>query len=388
MHILVIPSWYKTDKNPIYGSFFEEQARGLQKKGCKVGLFHVGFKSFFHKGLLVNKEYVDNNLPTYYYEFKAIAPRLRKLNYNVLCYKAYLKFIKYVKLHGKPDVIHAHSVFFGGIVAQYISKKTGIPYVITEHLTNFITGGITNKTDLFFTNKVFNNSHTNIVVSTTFKKELVQKLDLNAKKVIVINNMVSPMFFQDFKEREIESQEEIVFFSNSFITERKNQKLLIDAFVIFNKYYPNAKLLIGGDITADYEIPLKNRLLEYSKSFNLNIQFLGLLSRHQVKQYLQMCHVFLLASAYETFGVVLIEALASGRPIISTNSKGPEDIIDGKNGCLVQIHEAQYFAEAMISVIENYSTYNQKVISEKCESKFGDNAIINQIMAVYKNALS
>src|ERR1035437_7936666 len=111
MHVLVIPSWYKNPENPMVGTFFEEQARGLMQKGNQVGVFHVGFKPFSYKEPLLQEKYIDNGLPTYYYNYKGIVPKLIRFNYWYLCKEAYNKYKEYVKENGKPDILHAHSVF-------------------------------------------------------------------------------------------------------------------------------------------------------------------------------------------------------------------------------------------------------------------------------------
>lgn len=389
MHILIIPSWYKTKRNPVSGSFFEEQARGFQKKGFQVGIFHVGFKSFSFDGEIINREYDDNGLPTYYYNFKATFPKITYINYLIICIKAYSKFRKYVSKHGRPDVIHIHSVFWGGIVGQYISKRTQIPYVITEHLTNFLSGGIYGKTDLYFTRKVFDNSKINIVVSNSFKTELTSKLGLKVDNFVVIHNLVASFFFDNFHVKKVNQNGDLIFFTNSFINERKNHKMLINAFQIFNKEYPKSKLFIGGDAVVDEENRLMQELIKYVYDLNLNdkIIFLGPLTRMEVKNNLENCHAFLLASRYETFGVVLIEALASGRPIISTNSKGPIDIVEDYNGYIVDSFSEIDFASAMIKMIQNYYKFNQTFIRTRCKEKFGEEIILDQLIDIYKRVL-
>ncbi|MBI4947154.1 MAG: glycosyltransferase [Bacteroidetes bacterium] len=389
MHVLVIPSWYKNPENPMVGTFFEEQARGLMKKGCKVGIFHVGFKSFSYKGPLLKEKYIDNSLLTYYFNYKGRVPKLSRLNYWSISRKAYKDFKNYVKENGKPDIIHAHSVFWGGIIARYISKKTAIPYVMTEHLTNFISGGITEKADLYFARQVFNQSAINIAVSTTFKKDLCDKLEIDKNKFVVINNMVAPIFFDDFKEKKINSNEGMIFFTNSFIDERKNHKMLIEAFADFLKSYPDSKLMIGGNPIGKENEILKKSLIKLCKDLKIedNVIFLGSTTRQEVKTQLTNCHVFLLTSKFETFGVVLIEALAAGRPVISTNSKGPTDIITKQNGLLINSWQPTHFAEGMKNLIAAYNSYSQVEISSDCRTRFGEDHIVGQIINIYSKVL-
>jgi glycosyltransferase involved in cell wall biosynthesis len=371
------------------GTFFEEQARGLMNKGHQVGIFNVEFKPFSYNEPLIQQEFLDNGLVTYQYYYKGVFPKLTRINYWLFCKNAYIKFKEYVDKYGKPNILHAHSVFWGGIVAMYISKKTGIPYVITEHLTNYVSGTIIDKVDISCAKKVFYNSYKNIVVSSTFKNELSKKLDIPSDRFIVIYNMVADLFFYKNLKKKINDSEPIIFFTNSFIHERKNHKLLIESFHVFSKNHENSKLIIGGGAIGSHCQNLKEELVKLCEDLKIDdkVSFLGNISREQVKSNLDNCHVFLLASKYETFGVVLIEALAAGKPVVSTNSKGPEDIVTKANGILVNSWNVDDFSYSMEKIIQDYDMYNQEEISKNCADKFGENNIIEQLVVLYEKAI-
>ena len=95
------------------GTFFEEQARGLIAKGQQVGVFNFEFKPFSNKKPLIQQEFLDEGLVTYQYYYKGIVPKLTRVNYWYFCRQAYAKFKEYVNKYGKPDILHAHSVFWG-----------------------------------------------------------------------------------------------------------------------------------------------------------------------------------------------------------------------------------------------------------------------------------
>jgi glycosyltransferase involved in cell wall biosynthesis len=390
MKVLIIPSWYKNRDNPLAGTFFEEQARGLMSLGHEVTVFAPSFLPFSNKKPLENREYNDAGLNTILFSIKAIIPRSRQFNYRYLCLQAYWRFQAYCEKYGKPDIIHAHSVFYGGIIANYLSQKTGIPFVITEHLTNFLTGGVINRVDIHHSRKVFCNSHINIVVSSVFRDELSAKINVPVSRFRVIANMVAPLFFKDRKPKKIVPGEPIRFFTNSFLTYRKNHKMLLNAFALFLKDYPRAQLIIGGNITSPTELDCKNDIIEQYAELGLqdNVVMLGDLRRQEVKEELDKCHAFLLASKYETFGVVLIESLAAGKPIICTDSKGPRDIVTKSNGILVSSFEATDFAESMKMLVSTYDQYDQKAISESCLALFGEKAIAGKLVEVYDEILS
>lgn len=385
MHVLIVPSWYKNSKNPVLGSFFEEQARGLLHFGCKVAVLHINFLPYSSNEKI--EEYIlnDDNLQTYYYSYKAIVPRNRRLNYWLLCRFAFKKFKLYCIKYGVPDIIHSHCVYYGGIIADYISHKARIPFLTTEHLTNFCTGDIKIQFDFDMAKRVFNNAKINIAVSTTFKNGLLKFLKLNDERFVVIPNMVSPIFSNDFKPQILTKDKAIRFFSVSFLAERKNITLQIHAFKIFVNSFPNSELVIGGGATSKEDEVYVLFLKQLIDKLNLrsNVKLIGPLNRDEVKKEIDKCHIFLSSSTYETFGVVLVEALSCGRPVISTDSHGPRDIINENNGILVRSFDPDVFCQAMIRIANSYDLFNQEKIREECLEKFGEMEIVRRLLNIY-----
>ena len=108
MHILIMPSWYKSSPGEVLGSFFEEQARALQKNGHQVG---IQFQIFYPASEIFKKRkaqpgYInDNGLPTFIYKVQGIIPRSRKFNDAYETFFSERIFRKYVKKFGMPDII-------------------------------------------------------------------------------------------------------------------------------------------------------------------------------------------------------------------------------------------------------------------------------------------
>ncbi|HMX96792.1 MAG: glycosyltransferase [Bacteroidia bacterium] len=386
MHILIIPSWYKSITEPVLGTFFEEQARALMSAGHKVGIIYPQFSSvssMFNKKDEIIDFYDDNGLPTYSVIHQAIIPKMRKLAYKMFSENVEKIYYNYVKKYGKPDLIHAHSVFHGGMAGYYIAKDNNLPFIITEHLTAYITGGITHQEDIETAKQIFNNADASIIVSENFKHDIEKVLNLPETTFTVVHNMVADLFFKDLIIKKFNQQEEFVFFTNSFLLPRKNHKLLLDSIkYITAKGINNIRLRIGGDG------PLYNELKDYVNELALTdkVDFLGALSRAEVKRELDHCHSFVLSSNYETFGVVLIESLACGRPIVTTDSGGPSDFIHSKNG-ITSLASIDNLANAMIKMMEEYNTFDQHKLSEECRSRFAEKKIEAEIEALYLKAI-
>jgi L-malate glycosyltransferase len=387
LHILIMPSWYKTPETPVLGTFFEEQARALEKENYKVGII---YPEYTPPGELFtqNKEYLDfymdKGMPTFNIKTPAGIPKLRRLSYTQFGKSVNHVFQQYVEHFGMPDIIHAHSVFHAGIAAYYISKANKIPLVITEHLTAYLMGYITNKVDIEIAREIFRYADSAIIVSHNFRKDLEKQLDLEPHTFTVVHNLVNDLFLQSFSAKGYTPGETFRFFTNSFLLPRKNITLIIDAIKILKDKNLKVHLTIGGDG------PQEDTLKEYVNTLSLEkeVTFTGKLYRDEVKNELDNCHAFVLSSQYETFGVVLIESLACGRPVICTQSGGPLDFIRPEHGIIVDEHKPEPFAAAMEKVIIGYDSYDQKSLSEYCRQNFNEHKIASEMMNLYHKVLA
>jgi glycosyltransferase involved in cell wall biosynthesis len=384
MHVLIIPSWYKTPENPVIGTFFEEQARMLQNKGFQVGILYpdhlmrFDIKQSHAKKQLQN--FIDNGIPTYYSYTNSIIPRTKKINYWYACQKALLTFKKYKKKYGMPDVIHAHATFIGGLVANAISKKYDIPYILTEHYTGLILDETlaNDKTNKSIIKKVFLEAKRNIIVSNFFKQELILKYKIESSNLQVIANLVNPIFYTTYTQKEISLPFNIV--CTAFLTPRKQHKLLFDALCLLNQkgYFISLKLIGDGAYKDELLTDLKNKNIMHL------VTFMGNQPREVIKQEIDNAHIVVSASKFETFGVNLIEALACGRPVVAIDSGGPRDIITRENGILVLENTAESLAMAIEEMIANYENYDQCQIVADCISRFSEDAIFEKLEKVYK----
>lgn len=387
LHMLLMPSWYKSVENPVLGTFFEEQARAMQKYGYQVGVIYPEYSA--PKEIITsapgrfNDFYMDKGIPTFHIRKHGSVPKMRRLSYTKFSTTADKIFGKYCEVFGKPDIIHAHSVFHAGIAALHISRKHDIPMVITEHLTAYLMGYITNKTDIQVAQEVFRNADGALIVSHNFRKDLENQLQLEENTFTVIHNLVADLFFDDYKPVTYDKNEPFSFFTNSFLLPRKNIDMIIDAVNIMVGQGRNVRLRIGG------EGPMHQQLQEQVDSLGLqdHITLTGKLWRNEVKDEIDRSHAFVLASQYETFGVVLIESLACGRPVVCTDSGGPRDFITDAQGVMVNEHDARSLAQGMMQLMDRYDSYNQKELIRYCHDNFNEHHISALIREYYMKIL-
>ena len=379
MHIMFIPSWYSNVRNKVHGSFFKEQASELQKAGVKVTVAYnevwpltmIG-KIHEEKGLNYN---IEDGLKTYRYKNYNYIPK------NALMFKVFNKrmeklYKEIVKKEGAIDIIHAQSSLWGGISAAYIAEKYNIPLVITEH-SSVERGPYVKKSYIPFICDSYKKAQKVITVGNGLKNE-IESLS-GRQDIEVIGNLVD---LSKFTIKKRIKNEKFIFFSLAFLEGEKGFDTLIKSFA--KKFKDKeAVLYIGGDGSQRSWL----EALTVENGVKDQIIFLGALSRDDVSKWMNKCDCFVLPSRYETFGVVYIEALASGRPVIGALNGGAEDIINNLNGYLIPIDDIDILAEKMIEVYDNIESYDEEEIRIDCLKRFSPKVIVNKIISVYKEVL-
>ncbi|WP_294385869.1 glycosyltransferase [uncultured Clostridium sp.] len=380
MHVMFIPSWYDNNRNKVHGSFFREQATKLQESGVKVTVAYNEIWPLTLMGKVKEKSglyfNIEKGLRTYRYKNYNFVPK-HPLMFNIFDKRMEKLYKEVVKKEGKVDVIHAQSSLWGGISAAYVAKKYNIPLVITEH-SSVKRGQYVRESYYKRIVNSYKSADAIIAVGNGLKKEIEELT--NRKDIKVIGNLVDLSLF-DIRNIKKES-DEFIFFSVAFLEGEKGFDTLIKA---FSKKFKNerARLVIGGDGSQRewLEGIAKNEGIENQ------VTFTGALSREEVAGWMNKCDAFVLPSRYETFGVVYIEALASGKPVIGTFNGGAEDIVNQEIGILVEIDNERELSDAMEYIRKNNKEYNPEKLRNYCTEKFSANVIIKKIINVYNEVI-
>jgi len=324
-NILIVPSRYPSKYQRNNYIFVKEQAESLSEEMNVVvaGAIPVSLKFFFKKKFSIGRvlRNYDENFQTYFLYYPSI-PKLLFFN-ELIRYLLNKILIKKILKSFKPNVVHFHSVW-AGTIGKWIKLKYGIPHVITEHSSIFFSKiGFVN---YYLSKKVFKNSNAVITVSESLRLAIYSKVNLNS---IVIPNMVDTEFFKPIIKKENDSRNEFITIGN--LVNVKNHDLLIKSFGEFIKEFPNSYLRIIGDG------PNFQRLVDLIEILNLqnHISLIGQKNRNEVREFLNQADYFVLTSIKETFGVVVIEAISMGLPILCTNFGGISDELRGLPNCLV-----------------------------------------------------
>lgn len=381
LHILIIPSWYPHFYGDIGGSFFREQALALHRYGHNVGVIYPQIRSLRDvKGIFI-KPYGcqlenDNGLNTLRWHCVNFYPKFPKLAKNYWLKCGMELFRQYIKKFGKPDIIHVHSLLNAGYLALQILKEFNIPYVVTEHSTAYARNLIS-KEVIDSLDPIIKNCSKRLAVSQEFSNLLEKKTNISWS---YLPNMVDNSFIKDDL---FLLQSEFVLINVCLLDKKKRVDVLIRAFAKALKINPDMKLKIGGDGPERLDL---EKLVDDLKISNA-VTFLGLLSRKKVKEEINKSSAFVLSSEYETFGVVLVEALALGKPVIATKCGGPESIVKPEVGYLVEKNSVDIMANAIIELHNNYKKFDAKNLRKYCVDNFSEFAISGKLTEIYSQIL-
>ena len=270
LHILIIPSWYPEFEGDYVGSFFREQALGISRQNCKVGIIYPELKSlrslkFRFIPRLVR--YDDMGLITYKILWSNWFVKLQSLQIIAFKYLGFFLFKRYIKKNGVPDIIHCQSIFNSGFLGEYIFDKYKIPYIITEHNSGFYHKDQGMDFEKFYkqTVEIINKSQKCLSVSNFYSKYLDNLLRVN-QNWDVHHNIVDNSFLST--EIKFPNTKNFIFLCVSRLHKIKNIDLIIESFKKFNIKYPNSELRIvgvGSELQNLKNLTKKNKLVRRGK---------------------------------------------------------------------------------------------------------------------------
>lgn len=394
MNIFYIPSWYPSVPDPLTGSFFRDQALDLSKNypEVQIGISTWGqnddrlllwssrplrsIQKIIHaeKTQSAQKDLCHNATeffsPSFTWSWK-----IKKGNIQNII-EANLKNLRSFEARsGKTDVIHAHVAFPAGYIAMKLSGITGIPYLITEHMSPFpfkYFGGGRQLAKRVL--EPYHHSAVNIAVSQQLKEKM-QKHGI--PDVRVVYNSVDENLFT-LPDRKIPSRP-FIFFTLGRMVSQKGIDILLRA---VNLIQPGNEILfrIGGD----GEELGKYQSLATELGIDNRVQWLGSLTRRETALEMKNCHAFVLPSRHESMGIVFAEAIACGKPVIGTHCGGPEEIINDHNGLLIPPEDLDALANAIRQLRVQYTQFDAKTIRAGFMNRFSSKVITAQIIEIYE----
>lgn len=380
--VLFVPSWYPNEDDPISGVFIEEQAVALSKE-FDVAVLLPKMASWRN---VLKSDAPDQSVTkqqsglTVYHEFaRPLIPHgPESIDYGTFARAAQKGFKRVVSEWGTPDIIHAHVVLPAGWSAFGVATQHRLPIVLTEHSSPF---SMHLGTEL--SRRLVRETLTGVNQVVAISPALAQQiLDCQpGLQIEVIGESLRTDFFVPTDSVDKAPGTGKSFFIAARLAEQKGLEHLVRAVhLLVSKGLNSFELVIGGDG------PDRQKLEDLVQTLAVSsyCRFLGPLNRAQVRERMQNCDVFVLSSLHETFGVVVGEAMACGKPVISTRCGGPEFFVNEQNGALVDVADPQALAGAMEDFIADRVSFDSETVRASVVNRFSPEAFVRNITAVYE----
>lgn len=372
-NVLWICSWFPNDEDKYRGDFIQRQAEAL------AGYINFELAHFVEYATKSEVDYFNVNKGckvTIGY-----SPKRNKLLSFRAQWKFYNRVLKdYIRRNGKPDLVHLNIPWKAGFVVRYWFKKYKIPYVVSEHY------GIYNSIaeDNFFTkskqvqkyyHKIFGSAQKIIAVSKSLGDELNAIFNT---PYITIPNVVDT---SNFYFRNITAKDSFHYLHISNMYGIKNTDKIIEAFAKAYEIDHSLRLNLVGAEPQEILTQIEN--LSCKKAINIQ----GEINYEDVGELMKANHAFVLFSDWETQSCVALEALCSGRPVITSKVGGVQELVDARNGVLVSSGDIHELTQAMLEVKNNFNQFNLEQIAKDAQEKYAYEQVANKLQELYRSVL-
>ena len=387
MRILLINHFPLTGSGS--GVYTENIARSLKKYGHDVCIIFPDNQKtekyeFKTHPVYFNTEKIPFNFPCF-----TTHPRSTQTFYNLtkkelnIYINSFKEAIEEEIKTFKPDIIHVgHIWILADIAANY-----NIPIVITAHGTDII--GFTKSEKLKeYGISAAQKTKAIIAISNENRQNVEKSYPFVKNKTIIIPNGYNQDVFykENFPKKAVleeigitKNYQKIVSFAGKF-TKIKGIDVLLKAAQIYQN--EDTLTILSGDGE------LFKEMISLSKKLNLkNIKFLGNQPHKTLNKIYNISDIAIVPSREESFGLVVIEAMATGTPVIGTKIGGIKDIINNKNGIFIEKDDDKDLAKNIIDVLSKKTTFDSEKIAEMAKENYSQDKFTKELIKIYKNII-
>lgn len=309
---------------------------------------------------------------------------------------AIVKDVEHTFKMGNVDLIHAGTLCLDGAVAYELHKKYGTPYVVAVRSTDIFSY----YKKLFWRRSYFTrillNAEKVIFISPKYKEAFIANLvpvtkkAAIEKKMLVLPNGVNSLFL---KNRYIENHESSDDFRLIFVSAFFERKGLIETIQAIEKVRNNGfNISINAIGKGLPNRPQDSEYINAVEALAKNKQWVKLQpfkTAEEIIQEMRSSDAFIMVSARETFGLVYVEALTQGLPILYAKNEGFDGFYpDGFVGYPAQAGNVDSIAESIQKLVLDYSVLSENVKTLDLNKDFEWNKIGQKYLTIYKEVLS
>lgn len=283
----------------------------------------------------------------------------------------------------KPDIIHTQHIWiWSSIVTEY-----NVPTVITSHGSDMMGYNIDNSFGKYC-RKAINECDKIITISKKNNQVVLENFPEAENKCITLKNGydTNVFYLKKFEKQSVLNEfnihkkyDKIVLFAGR-LTENKGIDVLLNA----TKKYENGKILTiiagGGGLLEE----LKSQVAKLKLK---DVVFVGDQSQENLNKLYNIADVLAVPSRIEGFGLVAIEALACGTPVVATNKGGMTDFINDEVGALVDVEDDVMLEKEISKILNEEKIFNREKLSNYAKENYSQDAVTKDLIDVYKKVL-
>jgi glycosyltransferase involved in cell wall biosynthesis len=403
-HDVLVVGWYPRADDPIAGRFIADQAAALAATG-RVRPWVTSFDPFWLHGdrgmraraadawpTAVRDAARDAMVPTPSGAFGPAGIPVARLGTpggtapgaghdNEVIHRTRSLIAALDEMRRPVDLVHGHVGYPEGAAAARVAAHVGVPFILTEHASYL---------DRILADPVFRARYRTagltarriIAVGTMLRDQIAANLPELADRLVVIPNAVDIASFPAAGPADRDGHELLWV---GYRQESKGTGALLRAFARVHELRPATRLRLVGRSPSEEE-EAGWHALAAGLGIGAVVRFDPPAERAGVADAMKQAGIFVHASDRETFGVVAVEALATGLPVVATDSGGVTDVLGSEPdilGALVPRGDPDALVAAILRVLDRRSSFDPARLRASVEERFGAPAVAGRIADLY-----
>jgi len=358
--VMFVPQWYpsRRNQNGVSGTFCREHVHAATLYD-DVSVLVFNSRPERRPSLKIER-YDDQGIPTWYASYgHSPIPHTTPPLFWIHMWRAIRKV---VKEWGKPDVIHTQDAYAYPVIR--CSRQLGVPYVVSQQWTGFIKREIPTRRIGQF-RWAFSHAHRVLPVNQ-YAIQDYNYYGITASVRWLPNTIDTTVF----RPEPLAAREPWLLHASGFTAQKRFPDIL-RAFAIVQKHNPEAVLQVAGDGHARREMEALGREMLPVES----VAFHGLLSKPELAELMRRSRGFIFPSEFETFGCVLMEAMACGCPVLTTRVGGIPAVVRDGEGLFVEVGDIEAIAEGMLRLLDGTHGIDTEWVSRDSQDRFSREAV-------------
>ncbi|MDQ3190235.1 MAG: glycosyltransferase [Bacteroidota bacterium] len=388
LKVLFISSWYPNRNNLSHGIFIKRHAEATSLLH-QISVIHACADKNIKKGTFETEETLENNVLSvvvYYKKVNSLLPVIssiiklyRYINAHFIAYKCIEKQM------GKPEILHLQVIYKAGLIALIFHKLFKIPLIISEHWSGYMPedGNYKGFLKKLITRLSVKKAKSIIVVSEKMKENMLRHKLYN--QYTNIYNVVDEKLFKPaLFPKEKENNKIHMIHVSSLNEKEKNISGILRTIKKLSGSRDDFQLEFIGESDEKFQL---EKMASEMGILNNYVFFKGWKSPGETAELMRKSDFFLMFSNYEGLPCVLIESLASGIPVIATNTGGIPEIITKEQGLLVTVKDEDELFKTINEMLDNYKNYNSKELSNYAKENFSYEKVAEKISTIYQTVI-